>query len=671
MADEKKRKTVFQRMTGDMGSDNMPSGKVGNKYFLNGNPDEVLLRTKDKDTYEAGKRELEQNLFLAKMWRRVSNASAYETASDLVGIKLMYRDADLMDQFPEIGAALDSYAEECTTNNNQGQVLNIYSESDRVKAILNDLYYNRLKVQISSPMIIRGLCKYGNQFMMLNMNSQQGITGWRQLPVYDVERYEGGIENPYVINGQKSGTFAFNNGSLQGMRGEDLKEQPTMFQMTGNGVTTPFFSWQIAHFRLLTDSLFLPYGCSILQKSRRHWRMLSMMEDMMLIYRLDKSVERRIYKVNVGMIDEQDVPAYIEQVTDSIKRTPIFDPQTGQLDLRKSVFGTNDDFVIPTRGSDDPTSIETLAGGQNLTAMDDIKYVLNKVLAGLAVPKPFINFEDSTGNGQNLALLDVRFTRRANRIQQAYLEELTRIGVIHLYLLGLEDELTNFQLTMNNPSTQAEQMEIDLMQKKINALRDSLSDPGDGMPLMSRTNAYKEIMHWSDKEIVDNLEGIRLDKALAGELEKTSQIIKRSGIFDRIDRIYGEPDAEYQEGGEDGGGDAGMGGGGGFGGGGGGFGGGDFGGELDGMDEIPGEEASMPVGDAGDENAMTPDIGAPSPSNESIFKDGKPLIVEQKKANKNLGSYGYADVIDKSFEINEDINGIIAELDGLKNKDKE
>ena len=163
------------------------------------------------------------------------------------------------------------------------------------------------------------------------------------------------------------------------------------------------------------------------------------------------------------------------------------------------------------------------------------------------MPKSFVNYEEAQGDGKNLALLDVRFTRTINRIQQAFLMELTKVVSIHLYLLGFEDDLTNFSLTMNNPSTQAEQLEVDTLQKKIAAARDAVSDPGNGIPIMSQMRALREIMKWSDKDIKENLEEIRLEKGLAAELDKTAQIIKRTGMFDTVDRIYGEPGAEYQE----------------------------------------------------------------------------------------------------------------------------
>jgi uncharacterized membrane protein YgcG len=547
----------------------------------------------------------------------------------------MYMDADLMDSYPEIGAALDLISEECvvTTGSRQGMVVNVSSKSDRIKSILEDLFVNRLNLQVTAQMVIRAMCKYGNQFMLLDIDKNLGVKGWRQLPVGEVQRIENGIINPYG-----GGSIATNTTDVAH---NDLSTQ-FLWQNELGGDLVPFRNWQVAHFRLLHNSMYLPYGVSCLAAGRRHFRMLALMEDMMLIYRLERSMERRIYKIYVGGLDDEDIGPYIDKIADQFKRTPIVDPMTGQLDLRKNILCATDDYFIPTRTEGAASPIETLSGAKNLDAIDDIKYIQKKLCAALRIPQSFLNFEEATGDGKNLALQDVRFARTVNRYQQAFLMELTKIATIHLYLLGFEEDLTNFNLTMNNPSTQAEQLEIENIQKQLSAVRDAVSDPGNGIPVMSLQRAQKEILKWSDKDIKENLEEIRLEKALAAELENTSQIIKRTGIFDMTDRIYGEPGAEYQEAQGGGPGDGGPGGGG-FPGGGG----GDFGGGLDmmgapggdeGMTE-PGMEAQEPTEDMnGGGNA--PDMGGEpagsdneQPKMESRRRK-KPLITENGKKRK-------------------------------------
>ena len=1302
-----KNHTIFQNLdkafSGNWGSSSQPHI---NSYDMSNVDKGILYRTKSKEDYENKKLELQQSKYLKDRWVKANVDLSVSAFAGLNNVKLMYRDCDLMDGFPEISAALDIVSEEsclagdtqiylthnqtitvkelydkkykdffcytidndskikvakiekviykgeqelyeltldddtvikCTGNhkwmkddyswietkdmnkgiylasvlskphkvisvkalgikdavydlfnsdvnhsftvkckngmivshncipNSKGNIINVYSSSERIKSIIDDLFINRLNIQITAPMIIRAMCKYGNQFMLLDVDNKLGVKDWKQLPVFNVERIENGIVNPYS-------SMAANNAG-----DGDLSTKFVWVDETNSQV--PFRNWQIAHFRLLTNSLYLPYGClvgdtrieteygykeikdikigdkvwtfnvdtqkrelstvtmwmnkgekdtikvftnhnyiegtpdhkvlvyedkkltykeikdisigdllvvrngvkktkeaikidkvkkieaskkqttyditvdsknsnffangivthncSYLNGARRHWRILSLMEDMMLIYRLERSIERRVYKIYVGAIDDADVQAYVENIANQFKRTPIIDPMTGQLDLRKNilpvhkdtpiplldgrtitieqlskefnegkenyvysiqdktlkivpgkvvwcgknytaekliritlddgshfdlaaeheiimrdgtkkradevsvgesvmpfyrkvdknskklfdryekVFNPNsgkyefthriiaetvekgndlyntvhhrdfnkynnspcnlmwmdyhehhkmhdeirkvaaakswegngrtnrvqkmnihfDDFIwdslrdnilhkkivnrktmleyindnlidhlieinsnkrlennhfisrevlenrirergfctiteyvksmlknhkiakietiegddvycmtvvgqngeedrhnfairslksdgslndsgcfvsncvdqdlfIPTRSENAPNPVDTLPSAQNLTAIDDIKFIQNKVCTALRIPKTFLNFEETNGDGKNLALEDIRFTRTVNRIQQAFLMELTKVASIHLYLLGFTDDLTNFSITMNNPSTQAEQLEIDNLQKKISACRDAISDPGNGIPVYSQTRALKEIMKMSDKEIKDNLEEIRLEKALSAELEKTSQIIKRTGVFDIVDRMYGEPDAQYQDDAQQQGGDMG-----GLGAGGGmpSMGGGDFGSGLEdlgapGSDEagdIPGAEGAEPTTDMGGGNeaeGAPTDNMPPPPSNEGV-NNGKPLLTEQMKhkyrnmlkeskektdaifeqylkhldkehTNKrNETSVEKADVYDKSLLINEEFNKMIDGLDKKINSD--
>lgn len=655
--------TIFQNL--DKALSGEWSGGVAkhvNSYNMSGSND-IIFKTQNKEEYETKKLELNQDRYLKDRWVKANVDLSVQAFAGVNNVRLMYRDADLMDAFPEIGAALDIVSEESCITNDKGQVINVSSKSERIKAILEDLFINRLDIQIMAQMVIRGMCKYGNQFMLLNVDRKNGVMGWKQLPVYEVERLENGITNPYGGRGY----------ALAQTKDNTEKDLTTKFVWSNDTSTqVPFRNWQVAHFRLIGNSMYLPYGSSYLNAARRHWRMLSLMEDMMLIYRLERSIERRIYKIYVGAIDDADVQGYVQEIANNFKRTPIIDPMTGQLDLRKNLLDVSQDLFIPTRTENAASPIETLTAAQNLTAIDDIKYIQNKVLTALRIPKSFLNFEDAAGQGQNLALMDVRFTRVINRIQQAFLMELTKVASIHLYLLGFEDDLTNFSISMNNPSTQAEQLEIDNITKKIGAVQTAVADPGTGMPIMSLQRALKEIMKWSEKDIQENFEEIRLEKALSNELAMTNQIIKRTGIFDSVDRTYGEPGAQYQEG-QQGGDDGGLGGGAP----GGGMppsgGGGDFGEGLDslgapGSDEegdISGAEGEMPIETAAGDNT-------PPPPMESIFSD-KPLIVENKIKENKIKDNAIVErvkIYDDVIMINEEIDNMMKSLNGFIENDK-
>ena len=638
-------KTIFQKLG------NVLRGHSGNNDALeragiyNTKPsDEILFQTTDKAAYERELRTMTQEKLLAMQWIKAGMDDADKRIQAKSEMHMLYFDCDLMDADSEIHAALDIMSEEACTVGSTGKILNIASSSPRIKSILEDLFVNRLSVNTTLPMVTRGTCKYGNTFMLLNLRKDEGVLGWKELPVGQMERLENGMTSPYMTPA---------GAAMSGNNPEDVN-----FVWIGKNERIPYKSWQVAHFRLLSNSFYLPYGMSVLHGARRAWKMMTMMEDMMLVYRLERSVERRIFKIFVGNLDQADIPAYVNQIANNFKRASVIDPMTGQIDLRRKFMDTSEDFFIPVRTENAPTPIESLPAAQNITSMEDIEYMKNKVLAALRVPKSFLNFQEAQGKGQNLSIMDIRFSRMVNKIQQAMLMTLNQIAITHLYLLGFTDDLTNFTLSMNNPSSQIESMELENMQKRIQIAQTALQDPGNGIPIYSMHRTLREVLKMSDKEIADNINEIRLEKALVAELEKTSQIIKRTGIFDPTDNIYGEAGAEYSEGSPEGeGGPEGLGGGGG------GFGGGgaDFGSDLDSLGEPGGDE----MGDIGGEAGSVDMSQAPAADNgevamESIQLNGREIIHERKRYN--VTEHKRADIYDKNFFINEELNKLIGEL---------
>jgi uncharacterized membrane protein YgcG len=1003
----------------------------------------------------------------------------------------------------------------CTTVNSKGRVLNVHSESKRIQGILEDLFFNRLDLHASLPMWTRNICKYGDNFLLLNIDDKKGIIGARQLPNFEIERREGDI-----VQNQYSGQWTVNN------EGEDAKVK---FMWRGRDME--FNSWQIAHFRLLGDDRRLPYGSSMLEKARRIWKQLQLSEDAMLVYRVTRAPERRVYKIYVGNIDEKDVPQYVDEIANRFKRKPVIDPQTGQIDLRYNQLANDQDYFIPVRDENAATPIDTLQGAcialdtriplldgrvlelnqiinewdngnrdlwvyscnpstgelapgmitwagetrkdtevikitldngesitttpdhkwvhrtkgfveakdliigdslmpfyrdrkkiksntngdyeriwdsakqewvfthrmvtdllndfnvienftfnekysneiknirhhkdhnrfnnnpnnlvwmngadhmkyhqsvimetiwynpeenikkitkgineyisnlseedrisrgeqsklnsinsrdkaietfnnntnkkeiiinrgksisvskstkefkekfseiaktnwgsdeyrskvfskkqtltftnelyimffemfklygkadltlnelnksdefmnefinsnkdirssltnlnefthkhlekmlkekgfknyrdwckvtaeelgyknvrawryfieknnkeksllynhkiisiewlenkidtgtitvdgnelyhnyhtfatesgvfiknSNLDQIADIQYLQRKLFTALRVPKTFLGFEEAVGDGKNLAMQDIRFSRTINRVQQAILAELNKIAIIHLYMLGFEDELSNFNLSLNNPSTQAEMLKIEQLQAKMTLYKDAVSEAGNGFMGMSMTRARRDILGWSDEEIKKDFLEQRLEKAAASEIENTSAVIKHTGMFDEVDEVYGDINVALSgggagEGSEEGGDSIGGGGGGGFGGGGG------LGGleTPEGGEEIPaegGEEAPVEGGE--EAPAETPEETLA----ETMKRTDKLLTENANKLNTRKNKYSkiYVDrlidninhketiinervaIYDKTLKINEDINGMINDIDNM------
>lgn len=666
------KKTVLQRLTDVVigGGTNYYTPRTTSVTYnlpskLNNN--DALYTFSSKDERDSKLLQLKQQKLLSFQWKKSGYDTSMEQLAGATQTKIMYRDADLMDQWPEITKALDIKSEEATCLKN-GKMLNVYSKSERIKAVLEDLFDNRLSLKVILPEIAREMCKYGNDFRLLNIDVNEGILGWRQLPVQEMRRIENGLNGLYG-----NGTITANL--------YNLKPDETKFIWEGHNEQMPFKNWQVAHFRLIRNATFLPYGVSDLNSARRYWRMLSMMEDAMMIYRLERSIERRIFKVNVGAIDDVDVPAFLQEFANTFKRAPIVDPLTGQVDLRKNFLDASHDYFIPVRSGQDPTSIDTLQSAQNATSMDDIQYMENKLLTCLGVPKAFLNFQEAQGKAQNLSLMDIRFCRSINYIQQVLLMELTKIAIIHLYLLGFEDELTNFTLSLNNPSNQIELMELDNITKRIAAATSALAEQGCGIPLMSWHGVQKEIMGKTDAEIATMLNEIRLESAISTELQLTNQIIKKTGLFDKVDRIYGEPGAKYDfsqlEGGEGPGG-GGLGGGAAMGGD---FGGDDFGSDFGGGFDEPGGDLEGDVsGETGGADLDSPDMSNLNEVRNIIDasnqrkKQAIDEYINEVLTGEKDGFGGYRKQISDTLFINEELDTCIKGMELIEeqiNKDNE
>ena len=513
---DNKNLTVWQRLSAAFG----PNALLNQDYPTFHFDKEVLLKTQDKAQYEKEKLQAQQTFYLSNQWAKIENnlysQAVYYEPTRLASVY----DYESMEYTPEISAALDIYAEESTTTNEDGFILQIYSESKRIKGVLADLFNNTLDINTNLPMWTRNTCKYGDNFVYLKLDPEKGVVGVQQLPNIEIERVEAGmhekraqsLEDPTA---QRALHFKWKNKNME------------------------FQSWEIAHFRLLGDDRKLPYGTSMLEKARRIWKQLLLSEDAMLIYRTSRAPERRIFKVFVGNMNDEDVEAYVQRVANKFKRDQVLDQKTGNVDMRFNQMAVDQDYFVPVRDPAAPSPIDTLPGAQNLAEIADIEYIQKKLLTALRVPKAFLGFEEVVGDGKNLSLQDIRFARTINRIQKSMLQELNKIAIIHLFLNGFEEEIANFTLGLTNPSTQADLLKIDVWKEKVLLYKDAVADPGNGIQPVSSTWAKKHILGMSDEEIKLDLQQQRIEKAVGEELKNTPAVIQKTGIFDNIDKLYG------------------------------------------------------------------------------------------------------------------------------------
>lgn len=423
-------------------------------------------------------RDLKKYTFTSNTGREFKKKEYYNPFGDLSNKVLFqrnkqvrYTDFDQMEYMPEIASALDIYADEITTSTVFNPMVSVDCHNRQIKDILETLLYSVLDINANLFGWSRGMCKYGDYYLYLDIDDTLGITSVVPLPNREVERIEGtDPTNPNYI-------------------------QYFWQSAEGNkGVT--FENWQVSHFRVLGNDKYVPYGTSTLEPARRIWRQLTLLEDAMMAYRIVRSPERRVFYIDVGNIPAEDVEQYIEQVKTQMKRNQVIDADSGRVDLRYNAMSVDEDFYIPVRGGSNNTRIETLAGGQFTGDIDDVNYLRDKLFSALKVPKAYLAQSEAMEDKTTLSQKDIRFARTIQRLQRVVISELEKMCIVHLYTLGFRDhDLLSFKLTLNNPSKIAELQELEHLRTKF----DIAGAATDGY--FSKQWVYKNIFKLSDEEI--------------------------------------------------------------------------------------------------------------------------------------------------------------------------
>ena len=382
----------------------------------------------------------------------------------------LFRDYDAMDNDPIIASALDIYSDESTTKNEYGDILAIKSSNENVSAILHNLFYDIINIEFNLWPWTRNLVKYGDFFLALEMAEGKGIINVTPYSVYNTERLEG--TDPMNQNYVKFKVELDRFGKKE------------------------YENYEMAHFRLLSDTNFLPYGKAMIENGRRVWKQLQLMEDAMLIHRIMRAPEKRIFKIDIGNINPNEVDNYMQKIINKMKKTPFVDKNTGDYNLKYNIQNLTEDFFLPVRGGDSGTSIDNLSGLE-YTAIEDIDYLKAKLFAALKIPKAFLGYEEDVNGKATLAAQDVRFARTIERIQRTIVSELYKIAIVHLAGQGIDDsEMTNFQLTLTNASTIYEQEKINLWSEKVKLATDM-----KGLNMLSTDWVYHNVFGMSEDEM--------------------------------------------------------------------------------------------------------------------------------------------------------------------------
>ena len=472
--------------------------------------------------------ELENNSLVAR-YNRIYTTSptslyGYQSSFNYQTLRTqLYSEYDAMDTDAIIASALDILSEESTLKNDMGEVLHIRSNDENIQKILYNLFYDVLNIEFNLSWWIRNMCKYGDFFLKLEASEKYGVYNVIPFAAFNIERQEHyDPENPTAVRFRydPDGLAAATYGYFKTPNQHDAK-------------SIYFDNYEVAHFRLLTDVNFLPYGRSYIEPARKLFKQYTLMEDAMLVHRIVRAPEKRIFYMNVGGIPPNEVEGFMQKAISKMKRTPYIDQQTGEYNLKYNMQNLMEDFYIPMRGNDTSTKIETL-GGLQYDGITDVNYLRDKLFAALRIPKAFLGYDEKLQGKATLAAEDIRFGRTVEKIQRIMVSELYKIAFVHLYIQGYRDEeLTNFELSLTTPSIIYDQERVALLKEKMDLAAQMMDSQ-----LISSDWIYDNIFHLSQDQYEEMRDLIRED---AKRKFRLSQIENEGNDPLESGETYGSP----------------------------------------------------------------------------------------------------------------------------------
>ena len=448
----------------------------------------------------------------------VNNVYSYQT----LRVQL-YTDYESMDTDAIVASALDIIADECTLKNEHGEILHIRSADENIQKILYNLFYDVLNIEFNLGSWARNMCKYGDFYLKLEIAEKFGVYNVIPFSAYSIIREEGtDIQNPTYVR------FKYDPTSVSG-----ITQQSAQYALGTATADIYFENYEMAHFRLISDVNYLPYGRSYLEPGRKIFKQMVLMEDAMLIHRIVRAPEKRIFYMNVGAIPPNEVEAFMQKTVQKLKKVPYVDPQTGQYNLKFNMMNMMEDFYIPVRGNDQSTRIDTTKGLE-YNGIEDVAYLRDKLFAALKIPKAFMGYEKDLTGKATLAAEDIRFARTVERIQRILLSELTKIALVHLYSQGYDGEaLTNFDLSLTTPSIIYDQERVNLMKEKVDLAAQIMENS-----LLPTDWIYDHLFHFSEDQYDEYRDLIVEDKKRQFRI---NQIAEEGNDPNESGQVYGTP----------------------------------------------------------------------------------------------------------------------------------
>jgi hypothetical protein len=408
--------------------------------------------------------------------------------------------------YPIVKAALDIYAEETVNKDLNGNLIKINTKDEKVKNLLKECFFQNLNLNKRAFIIAREFCKFGNVYAYLVTRQGDGVTDIVFLPP------------DALVREQMLGLAAYE----EQMDFEKINEYKFVWHGTG-GAGTLFEPWEIVHWKNSEDLESEPYGVSILRPIVETWRRVILLREALIVYRITRAPQRYLFKIATDGLSGEEAYKFAQEVKKEIKKKPMVDAKTGEIDFKHNPMSVMDDFFIPV-SSDNNSDVGVLDGANNLDSIEDYKIIKSDLFAGLKIPKAYLTFEEELSNKAALGEEDVRFSKTIQRIQTEFIQGLVHIGIVHLFLNGCStEEIQSFSIEMAHSSVVAEKEKWELMEAKIAVAEKLWNESKSGLNFMTYAEVMKTVFKFSDEEIERSIKRQFIEKKINWRLGKLSE----------------------------------------------------------------------------------------------------------------------------------------------------
>ena len=429
-----------------------------------------------------------------------------------------------MEQYPEIGEALDIICDDAIVEDSNGKIVQLNFHKDIPPAmeriirlefeyILNDVIRARERLWE----LFRKFLVEGELFVEIVINNDKNsVIGIKPLATYNTfPVYRGNVITNFIQGGEGA-----------------IANQVDVNIALNNQEDIIFPAQQVSYVNWGQFGVSRQDVRGFLERTIRTYNQLKNLEDAIVVYRLVRAPERRVWNIEVGRMPKGKAEEYIGKMISKYKKQLNYNPETGAIDSAQNVQAMTEDFWF-AKQEGQGSEVQPLPSGANLGELDDLKYFLKKLYTSLKLPRNRLDNQDNQyTSGKAMEREEVKFGRFISRCQSKFKSFIMDVFIEHLRIKGSYDEYIDrsiYDIQFNQSNDFKEYKELELLQARIetwNSINDHIVGPEKPDEAFSREFAFKYLVRWSDEMWDKNQELIMKEKSgfkKEGEEEDTGE----------------------------------------------------------------------------------------------------------------------------------------------------